>query len=232
MNTEITWLKFGGAVALLAMLWLAIGRSPTPEPELSQRKPDNLVVPDTAPRPLAEIGPTDDMRRKPAPVLGDRLDAKASARPRPVYRKLNRRRPSELAADPQFHKLLEIDSARKMALLQKDPEELRRVRRELLAEGAIPRRVIEAALLDSNAEVRLAALYEISLGSEDPPLDLLAPVLQGDPSAEVRLEALTIIADSDDEEADALIRSSLDDADETVRSEAHEEIEARSDDLL
>lgn len=117
-----------------------------------------------------------------------------------------------------------------MALVANRPEELERLQRQLQSHSPIPQSVLEAALLDPNTEVRMAALYEISLEMAEPPLDLLAPVLQGDPSAEVRLEALTIVADSDDEQADALIRGSLDDPDEAVRSEALDQVEARSDD--
>jgi HEAT repeat protein len=114
-----------------------------------------------------------------------------------------------------------------MALLQKDPEELRRVQAQALQGEPIPRRVFEAALLDPNTEVRLAALYEISLTFDETPLDLVAPVLQGDPNAEVRLEALSMIAEVENKEADALIESALDDPDEGVSSEAQDVLESR-----
>lgn len=159
------------------------------------------------------------------------IDAERHARPQRVFRDLHARRPPEIEADPQFQKLLEIDSARKMALLENDPEELKRVRQQLLADAAIPRHVLEAALLDPNPEVRLAALYEIGLAMAEPPLELLAPVVQGDPDAEVRLEALSMIVEIESEEADALIEGALDDPDAAVSDEAQEIIEARIDDL-
>jgi hypothetical protein len=233
MRTEITWLNVGGVFALLVILCIAFGISPTPDPRPTEDKPrvDGGVSPGSASLPGKGLNTVGGAPRKPELALSPGLGADPNVRTRLVFRKLNRRRPPELEADPQFHKLLEIDSARKMALLQKEPGELNRVRQQLLSEAAIPRQVLEAALLDSNIEVRMAALFEISLATEEPPLDLLAAVLQGDPSTEVRLEALTIVADSDDEEADALIRSSLNDPDEAVRSEAREQVEARNDEL-
>lgn len=228
---ETNWLRIGGIVSLLAvavLLW--VGRAPAPR--LETRDGTGRVEPALGEKPAGRPG---EIGGAPVPdgrlALRRGLDAEAKARPRRgMFRELNQRRPPELEADPQFQRLLEIDSARKMALLENDREDLRRVRQDLLAGGDIPRRVLEQALLDSNTEVRLAALYEISLEMGEPPLDLLAPVLQGDPSAEVRLEALSIVADVENAEADGLIQGALDDPDEEIRDEAEDLIESRVED--
>jgi len=77
--------------------------------------------------------------------------------------------------------------------------------------------------------VRLAALYEISLEMDEPPLDLLAPVIESDPDPEVRLEALGIVADIETSEADAVISRAMDDPDEAIRSEAQDLMESRAE---
>ncbi len=226
---EINWLKAGGllaAAAVVLLIWTA--RSPEPE---SQSKTGNTI------NGVGGTGVEGSPLRsgnssRPALTLPGHVDAGRKGRPQPAFRELNARRPPELEADPQFQKLLEIDSARRMALLQKDQEELKRVRQELLDQHPISRRVLEGALLDSNSEVRLAALFEISLSMEDVPLDLLAPVLRADPNPEVRLEALSMIAEVESEEAADLVNSALDDPDEEVRAEAQDLIDARTDQRL
>jgi hypothetical protein len=226
-----TWSKIGVVLALFAVASIWMMRSPAPPSELTregERPPD-------APAehwPALEAQPqvSRHVASRDAGMSPDHLHRAKERRPH-TRREVRRQRPPELEADPQFQKLLAIDSARKMALLEQEPEELARVRRELLAEGPIPRRVLEGALLDPNAEVRLAALYEISAAMEEAPLDLLTAVLHSDPSAEIRLEALSVIAEAENEEADALIESALDDPDEGVREEAQDLIDARIDDV-
>jgi HEAT repeat protein len=155
-------------------------------------------------------------------VLRD-LAAEAKGRQRRVFRELAAERDAELEADPEFHRLLEMDSDRKMALIDRDPVELARVRQAIgVSGGKISRRVLEKALVDPNTEVRLAALQEISLTMDAVPIDLLAPVVAGDPSAEVRLEALEILAEDESVAAVAVVRTALNDPDDDVRTEAED----------
>jgi HEAT repeat protein len=75
----------------------------------------------------------------------------------------------------------------------------------------------------------LAALGELELVTDEPPLDVLAPVLN-DPDPEIRLQALQLIGESDDERANELARQALSDPDEDVRSEAEDILSLDSDD--
>jgi hypothetical protein len=142
---------------------------------------------------------------------------------------VRRERDPRLQADPGFQRLLEIDSARKMALLPADRRDLVQTLEQLRSGPKVERRVLEQALLDPNPEVRLAALDEISLEAEEPPIDLLAPVVAGDPSAEVRLAALEIVVESDAPVADGVIHAALDDPDAGVSEAAADALEARAD---
>jgi hypothetical protein len=167
--------------------------------------------------------------RRLRPDIEDRVESEPTWDAGAAVRPLHEKRDPALERDPGFQRLLEIDSARKSALLYGNEQDLKAAQLQLLAGDRVPRNVLERALVDPNMEVRLAALYEIGLGMEEPPLDLLGPVLLGDPSPEVRLEALEIVAEA--AAADALIHRALDDADAAVRNEAHDLIEERIENL-
>jgi hypothetical protein len=150
---------------------------------------------------------------------------------RRTFRRLPAHRDPEIQKDPQFQKLMETDAARKMALVAHDDrEELKNTLTAIKQPAAtIDRRVLEAALVDPSTEVRLAALAEISLEMDPPPLDLLGPVVEGDPDAEVRLEALEIVGESGSEEAVAVIRTALSDPVAAIRAEAEDLLEDSQD---
>jgi hypothetical protein len=79
--------------------------------------------------------------------------------------------------------------------------------------------VLAKALLDREPEVRLAAIHELWLTADDPPLYLVESALR-DSDPEVRLEALKIASESEDDGAKKLIEQARSDPDEDVRSDA------------
>lgn len=227
------WLRFGGLLSLvvLALLfWMA--RAPifeSADPGPTAAFPGGPVLEDLTAAPrgtlqMREPSSAGIPRGSLGPGIEDRLP-----RFRRKFRELPARRPRELEADPQFERLLELDAARKMALVDPgDHERLKQVLAEMKGGAAtIERRVLQKALRDPNPEVRLAALYEISVAMDEPPIDLLAPVVQGDPDPEVRLEALAMIGDSEDERAGAVIQSALGDPDPRIRVEAQDLLDER-----
>jgi hypothetical protein len=206
------------AVVGLALFWLAVGSSSTFEGAEPEQFTDASSMGSDDSQPRSAFS----QHRADVPVLRD-LAAEAKGRQRRIFRELAAKRNAELEADPEFQRLLEMDSDRKMALIDRDPVELARVRKAIgVPGGKISRRVLEKALVDPNPEVRLAALHEISLTMDEVPVDLLAPVVAGDPSAEVRLEALEIVAEDESADAVAVIRTALNDPDDDVRTEAED----------
>jgi HEAT repeat protein len=61
---------------------------------------------------------------------------------------------------------------------------------------------------------------------------LLAPVVAGDPNAEVRLEALEIVAESESDEAVAVVRTALNDPDDDVRTEAEDLLDEWAEEMF
>lgn len=182
-------------------------------------------------RELASRNTSEVLDPRSAGRLRGGLSVGAKDRPqrfRRKFRDLSTQRDPELEADPDFERLLALDATRKMALVdQSDREQLKQALAEMKAGPPIERRVLEKALRDPSSEVRLAALYEISVTMDRPPIDWLAPMVEQDPDPEVRLEALGMIAESEEEKATAVIRTALNDPDPRVRMEAAELLEER-----
>lgn len=214
-------LKVGGLVSLAAtlfFLWSADSSHENLDPTAAAATHSKDRLP----------GMGDSLPPRRELLLRGNLAADARMRPRPTLRRLHVRRDPALEADPEFQRLMAIDGARKMALLQGDVGELQQMREQVRG-AKVSRRVLEQALLDPNREVRLAALDEISLEMDEPPIELVGPVVEADPDPEVRLEALAIVADIDGDEADAVIDRAMNDRDDTVRDEARELMESRAE---
>lgn len=86
--------------------------------------------------------------------------------------------------------------------------------------------LLRDGLKDPDPEVRLAALDDLWLQSDDLPFDELRTALSDD-DADVRLEAVKILndGDDDDERVQSLLKIAADDPDEDVSSEAQDMIE-------
>jgi HEAT repeat protein len=57
-------------------------------------------------------------------------------------------------------------------------------------------------------------------------------VVAGDPNAEVRLEALEIVAESESDEAVAVVRTALNDPDDDVRTEAEDLLDEWAEEMF
>jgi len=225
------WLKTGAFLSAAGGLWLWM--SPAP-PSLKPSRDASVGVAEPGRPASAKLAL--ESRPPDAGVLTAKLEAdgKKGLRPLPArkFRKLPAKRDPRLEADPEFQKLLELDSTRKMALVQSearhdDPDAAQQALADAKA-SKISRRVLEQALIDPNAEVRLAALFEISLEFDEPPLELLAPLVESDPNADVRLEALEMVGDSDSLEAETVIQGALGDPDDEVRARAEDLLDTAS----
>lgn len=128
---------------------------------------------------------------------------------------------------------VEFESFRDAAMMDPDPDDrvdaLESAATMFDNELAIP--LLKDCLKDSDPEVRLAALDELWLQSDDVPFDEVTTALKDD-DPEVRLEAVRILGDgdSDDQRVWSLLETAANDADEDVRSDAQDLIDLNSDD--
>jgi hypothetical protein len=117
-----------------------------------------------------------------------------------------------------------VEHWRDIALGDPDPDQRTDALSELDLDDPAAMDVLIAALDDRDSDVRLAALGELWVHSDEAPTNILARLLN-DPDPEVRLEVVGMLAESEDPYARQLLRGALTDTDEDVRDEASTALE-------
>lgn len=166
-------------------------------------------------------------RARPATVPG-RVESGAK---RARDKRMARRRFAQANAPESPKPEDTLEHWRDVALNDPDPDERADALTQLDHDDPAAIGVVIEALNDRNPEVRLSALDELWVNTDEPPLDVLAGVLS-DPDPEVRAEAVRLIGDSDDPRARQLLEPILGDANEEVRAEAADALEIDEDDPM